>query len=149
MHLWSRDKRCCACIPFLLFPPATSIVSFPCLLLFWWQMTSGGTESILMACKAYRDLAYERGIKRPEMWVVPPQLFSFGGLWDLLSPLSWGGCWTSIILHFIAHYHLFLVHLCLEEGNLCRKKQFKSTGSFKAAWGAELLLGEQCWANVF
>ncbi|KFU90055.1 Sphingosine-1-phosphate lyase 1, partial [Chaetura pelagica] len=33
------------------------------------QMTSGGTESILMACKAYRDLAYERGIKQPEMLV--------------------------------------------------------------------------------
>ncbi|KFP67832.1 Sphingosine-1-phosphate lyase 1 [Cariama cristata] len=32
-------------------------------------MTSGGTESILMACKAYRDLAYERGIKQPEMLV--------------------------------------------------------------------------------
>ncbi|NXA36648.1 SGPL1 lyase, partial [Eudromia elegans] len=32
-------------------------------------VTSGGTESILMACKAYRDLAYERGIKHPEMLV--------------------------------------------------------------------------------
>ncbi|XP_038267036.1 sphingosine-1-phosphate lyase 1 [Dermochelys coriacea] len=31
--------------------------------------TSGGTESILMACKAYRDLAYERGIKHPEILV--------------------------------------------------------------------------------
>ncbi|KAM4030547.1 sphingosine-1-phosphate lyase 1 [Anomaloglossus baeobatrachus] len=30
-------------------------------------MTSGGTESILMACKAYRDLAYEKGIKYPEI----------------------------------------------------------------------------------
>ncbi|KAI5625076.1 sphingosine-1-phosphate lyase 1 isoform X1, partial [Silurus asotus] len=30
-------------------------------------VTSGGTESILMACKAYRDLAYERGIKYPEI----------------------------------------------------------------------------------
>ncbi|XP_036430201.1 sphingosine-1-phosphate lyase 1 [Colossoma macropomum] len=30
-------------------------------------VTSGGTESILMACKAYRDLAYERGIKHPEI----------------------------------------------------------------------------------
>ena len=35
------------------------------------QMTSGGTESVLMACKAYRDLARsERGVKRPNM-VVP------------------------------------------------------------------------------
>ncbi|XP_067408774.1 sphingosine-1-phosphate lyase 1 [Emydura macquarii macquarii] len=32
-------------------------------------MTSGGTESILMACKAYRDLAYEKGIKHPEILV--------------------------------------------------------------------------------
>ncbi|XP_061491240.1 sphingosine-1-phosphate lyase 1 isoform X2 [Rhineura floridana] len=32
-------------------------------------MTSGGTESILMACKAYRDLAYKKGIKNPEMLV--------------------------------------------------------------------------------
>ena len=32
------------------------------------QVTSGGTESILMACKAYRDMAYERGVKHPEMY---------------------------------------------------------------------------------
>ncbi|KAM9327053.1 sphingosine-1-phosphate lyase 1 [Gastrophryne carolinensis] len=30
-------------------------------------VTSGGTESILVACKAYRDLAYEKGIKYPEI----------------------------------------------------------------------------------
>ena len=31
--------------------------------------TSGGTESILMACKAWRDKAYhERGIDTPEMY---------------------------------------------------------------------------------
>ncbi|XP_007896093.1 sphingosine-1-phosphate lyase 1 [Callorhinchus milii] len=30
-------------------------------------VTSGGTESILMACKAYRDLAAERGIQYPEI----------------------------------------------------------------------------------
>ena len=30
-------------------------------------MTSGGTESILMAMKAYRELAYERGISYPEI----------------------------------------------------------------------------------
>lgn len=34
------------------------------------KVTSGGTESILMACKAYRDMAYERGIKHPEMYVL-------------------------------------------------------------------------------
>lgn len=34
-------------------------------------MTTGGTESILMACKAYRDYALEeKGIKKPEM-VIP------------------------------------------------------------------------------
>jgi len=33
------------------------------------QMTSGGTESIMLACKAYRDLAYSRGIQHPEMLV--------------------------------------------------------------------------------
>jgi sphinganine-1-phosphate aldolase len=34
-------------------------------------MTSGGTESILMACKAYRDYAREtKGIRKPEI-VVP------------------------------------------------------------------------------
>jgi hypothetical protein len=33
--------------------------------------TSGGTESILMACKAYRDRASrERGITRPEMYAL-------------------------------------------------------------------------------
>ena len=34
-------------------------------------MTTGGTESILMACKAYRDYARaEKGINKPEM-VIP------------------------------------------------------------------------------
>nr|XP_033796849.1 sphingosine-1-phosphate lyase 1 isoform X2 [Geotrypetes seraphini] len=31
------------------------------------SMTSGGTESILMACKTYRDLAFKKGIKHPEI----------------------------------------------------------------------------------
>jgi len=37
-------------------------------------MTTGGTESIVMACKAYRDRAYSLGIERPEMFVLltPP-----------------------------------------------------------------------------
>ena len=31
-------------------------------------MTSGGTESIMLACKAYRELGYaKKGIRRPEM----------------------------------------------------------------------------------
>lgn len=34
-------------------------------------VTSGGTESILMACKAYRDLAFENGVKNPE--IVAPE----------------------------------------------------------------------------
>lgn len=35
------------------------------------QMTTGGTESILMACKAYRDYAREtRNVQRPNM-IVP------------------------------------------------------------------------------
>ncbi|CAH1982781.1 unnamed protein product [Acanthoscelides obtectus] len=39
-------------------------------------MTSGGTESILMACKAYRDYGKEdKGITRPEM-VVPSTIHS-------------------------------------------------------------------------
>uniref|UniRef100_A0A5K3FX38 Aspartate aminotransferase family protein n=1 Tax=Mesocestoides corti TaxID=53468 RepID=A0A5K3FX38_MESCO len=33
-------------------------------------MTSGGTESLMLACLAYRNLAYKQGIKRPEM-VIP------------------------------------------------------------------------------
>ena len=34
-------------------------------------MTTGGTESILLACKAFRDYGYEtKGIKRPEI-VMP------------------------------------------------------------------------------
>lgn len=39
-------------------------LSFAC-----FQMTSGGTESILMACFTYRNIARERGIKIPEMYV--------------------------------------------------------------------------------
>ncbi|XP_053438731.1 sphingosine-1-phosphate lyase 1 isoform X1 [Nycticebus coucang] len=38
-------------------------------------VTSGGTESILMACKAYRDLAFEKGIRTPEI-VVPQSAHS-------------------------------------------------------------------------
>jgi len=34
---------------------------------FFIQMTSGGTESLLMACKTYRDLAFSKGITQPEM----------------------------------------------------------------------------------
>lgn len=32
-------------------------------------LTTGGTESILLACKAYRDIAYSRNIKKPEIIV--------------------------------------------------------------------------------
>lgn len=39
-------------------------------------MTSGGTESILMACKAYRDYGREtKGIKKPEI-IVPSTVHS-------------------------------------------------------------------------
>lgn len=31
------------------------------------SMSSGGTESIMLACRAYRQLAYSRGIRKPEM----------------------------------------------------------------------------------
>lgn len=34
------------------------------------QMTSGGTESILLACKAYRDRAHAHGIEQPEMYAL-------------------------------------------------------------------------------
>lgn len=38
--------------------------------LFFSKMTSGGTESIIMACKAYRNYAMEvKGIKKPEILV--------------------------------------------------------------------------------
>ncbi|VVC95719.1 unnamed protein product [Leptidea sinapis] len=33
-------------------------------------VTTGGTESIMMACKAFRDLAYERGVSNPQMVVA-------------------------------------------------------------------------------
>jgi len=38
-------------------------------MIFAMKMTSGGTESIMLACKAYRDLAYSRGVQHPEMLV--------------------------------------------------------------------------------
>lgn len=35
------------------------------------SMTSGGTESIMMACKAFRDYAREtRGVRKPEMVII-------------------------------------------------------------------------------
>ena len=33
------------------------------------SFTSGGTESILLACKTYRDIAYQKGITNPEIIV--------------------------------------------------------------------------------
>jgi len=37
--------------------------------------TSGGTESILLACLSARQKAYaERGVREPEMYVVPYNL---------------------------------------------------------------------------
>ncbi|XP_075971866.1 sphingosine-1-phosphate lyase [Anticarsia gemmatalis] len=38
-------------------------------------VTTGGTESIIMACKAFRDLAYSRGISHPQI-VVPSTVHS-------------------------------------------------------------------------
>ncbi|XP_037977805.2 sphingosine-1-phosphate lyase [Plutella xylostella] len=38
-------------------------------------VTTGGTESILMACKAFRDLAHSKGIKNPQM-IVPSTVHS-------------------------------------------------------------------------
>lgn len=39
--------------------------------MFLIQMTTGGTESLIMACKAYRDYGYEvNGIYRPNI-VMP------------------------------------------------------------------------------
>ena len=33
-------------------------------------MTSGGTESILLACKSARDYARKRGISKPELYDI-------------------------------------------------------------------------------
>lgn len=39
-------------------------------------MTSGGTESIIMAVKTYRDWARAvKGIKEPEMYIITPLVF--------------------------------------------------------------------------
>ncbi|NXY37186.1 SGPL1 lyase, partial [Pomatorhinus ruficollis] len=57
-------------------------------------MTSGGTESPPPACKAYRDLAYERGIKQPEMLVPvsahapPPKAAHYFGMKLTPPPLT-------------------------------------------------------------
>uniref|UniRef100_A0A3Q3IJK3 sphinganine-1-phosphate aldolase n=2 Tax=Monopterus albus TaxID=43700 RepID=A0A3Q3IJK3_MONAL len=58
-------------------------------------VTSGGTESILMACKAYRDMAYERGVKFPE----------------ILAPVS-----VHVAFDKAAHYFgMKLVHIPLDK----------------------------------
>ena len=37
----------------------------------WFQMTSGGTESLILACKAYKEYAKkEKGVTKPNM-VLP------------------------------------------------------------------------------
>ena len=62
-NMFNGDENTCGTVMF-------KIKIFLCanlLSLAVFQMTSGGTESIMLACKAYRDLAYSKGIKRPEM----------------------------------------------------------------------------------
>ena len=50
-------------------------------------MTSGGTESCLMACKAYRDLARaDRGVKRPNMVVPSTAHVAFDKVFRRISP---------------------------------------------------------------
>lgn len=39
-------------------------------------MTSGGTESIVLACKAYRDRAHAHGIEQPELYAPLPLTFT-------------------------------------------------------------------------
>eukprot|EP00117_Sycon_ciliatum_P024194 scpid57351/ scgid20363/ Sphingosine-1-phosphate lyase 1; Sphingosine-1-phosphate aldolase len=58
-------------------------------------MTSGGTESILMACRAYRQIGYERGIAVPE--IVAP--FSAHAAFDKACE----------------YFHMKLVHVALDE----------------------------------
>ncbi|XP_037321312.2 sphingosine-1-phosphate lyase 1 isoform X1 [Pungitius pungitius] len=61
-------------------------------------VTSGGTESILMACKAYRDMAYERGVKYPE----------------ILAPVSVHAAFDKA-----AHYFgMKLVHVALDKNTM-------------------------------
>lgn len=40
-----------------------------------FQVTTGGTESIIMACKAFRDFAYSKGISNPQI-IVPSTIHS-------------------------------------------------------------------------
>lgn len=56
--------------------PSTLIYSLiPITLIFHFQVTTGGTESIIMACKAFRDLAYSKGISNPQI-IVPSTVHS-------------------------------------------------------------------------
>jgi len=47
-------------------------------------MTTGGTESILLACKAYRDMAVERGVEFPEILCPVSAHAAFDKAADLL-----------------------------------------------------------------
>ena len=65
LNLYNGDQNSCGTVTYIF-----SFLRFKCLYerkILTIKMTTGGTESILLACKAYRDLAYEKGIKRPEM----------------------------------------------------------------------------------
>lgn len=146
MYLWSRGKRCCAYIPFLLFllPCVTHIGFF---FLF---------ASFLVADDIWGDWEHPdglQGIQRPGLWErhqtarnvsVATTASSFGGLWDLLSP------WAEMVLDLSnpSFHNSFLVHLCLEERNLCGKKSskaqevLKQPGGHRCCWGL-------CWAAVF
>lgn len=62
-------------------------------------MTSGGTESIMLAMLAYRNLAYSKGIKDPEM-IIP---ITAHAAFDKV---------ISFLLSFICFYIKLLNYVC-------------------------------------
>ena len=69
-------------------------------------MTSGGTESCLMACKAYRDLARaDRGVKRPNMVVPSTAHVAFDKVFRRISPFLVSGYLLAVtVRHLVKRY---------------------------------------------
>lgn len=72
-------------------------------------MTTGGTESIIMACKAYRDYAINvKGIKKPEMLVPVSAHAAFDkGI------IYWSKCYSKLLFGIVSFFVLREINVYL------------------------------------
>ncbi len=68
-RMFNGDDETCGTVNQMFFYDIRLVLRILTVFVLFFQMTSGGTESILLACKAARDFARKRGVKKPEMYV--------------------------------------------------------------------------------